>query len=216
MSLPASFTTVTPFSKLLALVLFITLPLIAFYFGTSYGKSVNITSSLPNTCPRLASGVSTCVAQSKCSDEAKQCPDGSYVFRGKPQCTFAACPSLKSDNKAPLPTNIAKKGTLKQTQIATMLSQKTGIPGLNLIITYTNDQQNTQNVKEDTIAYDGGTYSNRDDSIKGRWIAAKINGNWNVTSLSSGIPKCSDVNPYYYPKTLVPACKDTQGNITAR
>ncbi len=31
-----------------------------------------------------------------CSQEAKQCPDGSYVGRAGPNCEFTACPTLSS------------------------------------------------------------------------------------------------------------------------
>jgi hypothetical protein len=216
MPLPTSLTTVTPFSRLLALALFIILPITAFYFGTSYGKSLTPKAQSTALCPKLTPEASTCMNKSTCSDEAKECPDGSYVFREQPNCNFAACPSLKTIGKVTPGANMPKNGATKQTQIAALLSQKTGIPQLELIITYINDAQTIEDTKENTAAYDGGTYSNKENSVKGRWIAAKINGSWNVTSLSTGIPKCSDVNPYYYPKTLVPACKDAKGNITAR
>lgn len=36
MKLPKSWTTVTPFSRMLALILFISLPIFAFWFGTKY------------------------------------------------------------------------------------------------------------------------------------------------------------------------------------
>jgi hypothetical protein len=184
--------------------------------GTSYGKSITTTPPKAAMCPKIAPGTATCVSTTTCSDEAKECPDGSYVFKEQPNCNFAACPSLKTTGKVTPAMKLPKNGATKQTQITALLSQKTGIPQLDLIITYINDAQTTEDTKENTTAYDGGTYSNKNGSIKGRWIAAKINGSWNVTSLSTGIPKCSDVNPYYYPKTLVPACKDTKDNITAR
>ena len=39
-----------------------------------------------------------------CTQEAKQCPDGSYVGRVLPECTFAACPG---------PTSTQSMGTLQ-------------------------------------------------------------------------------------------------------
>lgn len=44
MKLPESFTTVTPQSKLIALILFVSLPFIGFYFGLRYGQSLSIPS----------------------------------------------------------------------------------------------------------------------------------------------------------------------------
>ncbi len=50
MKLPQSFTTVTPLSKVLALILFISLPFIGFYLGYQYG-SILIVNNIPNTVP---------------------------------------------------------------------------------------------------------------------------------------------------------------------
>lgn len=208
MPLPRSFTTVTPFSRLLAVILLVSLPLLAFYLGITYGKSDGTNRQITPSCPSLGSGGS-CATQKPCSDEAKQCQDGSYVFREQPSCMFAACPSLKTNGNATTAATLPKNGTTKENQIAMLLSRKTGIPQLDLILTYKNDADNK-------TTYDGGTYSSKKGAIYGRWIAAKINGNWQVTSLSTGIPLCSDVNPYYYPKELVPACKTDTGDITAR
>ncbi|MBP9719541.1 MAG: hypothetical protein KBD46_03650 [Candidatus Levybacteria bacterium] len=210
MPLPASFTTITPFSKVLALVLFVVIPLITLYMGIVYGRSVNTSPEIiPAVCPKMVDDVATCVKQTTCSDEAKECPDGSFVFRRNPDCTFAACPSLKIEGKATPAAPIPKNGATKENQITALLSQKTGIPQLDLIILYKNESDNKN-------LYDGGTYTSKKDSVNGRWIAAKINGNWNVTSISIGVPLCTDVTPYFYPKDLVPACKDAKGNISAR
>jgi hypothetical protein len=40
-----------------------------------------------------------------CTQEAKQCPDGSYVGRIGPNCEFAACPSTNATNTVN-PTNV--------------------------------------------------------------------------------------------------------------
>ncbi len=49
MTLPQSFTTVTPLSKTLALLLFITLPIIAFVLGMNYQRSIySQLSTFPN------------------------------------------------------------------------------------------------------------------------------------------------------------------------
>lgn len=38
-----------------------------------------------------------------CTQEAKQCPDGSYVSRSGSKCEFAACPEAKATSSPPLP-----------------------------------------------------------------------------------------------------------------
>lgn len=43
-----------------------------------------------------------------CTQEAKQCPDGSYVGRSGPQCQFADCPSVVVP-----PTSSVQTGTLQ-------------------------------------------------------------------------------------------------------
>jgi len=55
-----------------------------------------------------------------CTQEAKQCPDGSYVSRTGPNCEFAPCPTAqcKTDNDCPQPTCSAPVGTYAPTCIA--------------------------------------------------------------------------------------------------
>lgn len=38
-----------------------------------------------------------------CAQDAKMCPDGSYVARTGPHCEMAACPSIKADGNRPGP-----------------------------------------------------------------------------------------------------------------
>lgn len=40
-----------------------------------------------------------------CTQEAKQCPDGSYVGRTGPNCEFAACPAIKSISQSEIPAD---------------------------------------------------------------------------------------------------------------
>lgn len=48
MKLPTSLTTVTPFSKFIALILFITLPFVSFLFGMSYQQKINSAVQVSN------------------------------------------------------------------------------------------------------------------------------------------------------------------------
>ena len=83
MPLPKSFTTVTPLSKTLALILFILLPFMGFYAGMKFQQSMEPTGEFPRPI------------QQACTQEAKICPDGSAVGRTGPQCEFSPCPSPK-------------------------------------------------------------------------------------------------------------------------
>lgn len=66
--------------KILALLLFITLPIITFVFGINYQNIVDNFNSV-------------LTQQKGCTLEAKICPDGSAVGRQLPNCEFAPCPT---------------------------------------------------------------------------------------------------------------------------
>lgn len=84
MNLPKELTTVTPLSKAIALILFVSLPIIGFIFGMNYqaGAYDNLIKLAPTGEP---------VA---CTMEAKICPDGTAVGRTPPSCEFDACPPV--------------------------------------------------------------------------------------------------------------------------
>jgi len=81
MSLPKELTTVTPVSKTIALIMFITLPIMAFLFGMNYQNTVNDYKNLITPTQKV------------CTEEAKICPDGSAVGRTGPNCEFTPCPT---------------------------------------------------------------------------------------------------------------------------
>lgn len=83
MRLSRELTTVTVFSKTLALVLFFTLPIFAFTFGMNYE---NILAKFND---KVIAG------RNACTEEAKICSDGSTVARTGPQCEFAPCPAME-------------------------------------------------------------------------------------------------------------------------
>lgn len=85
--LPKSLTTVTTFSKILAMILFITLPFLGFYLGMRYNEGIQVKTNSNNPT------VTTRPSSKACTQEAKQCPDGSYVSRTGPNCEFSPCPS---------------------------------------------------------------------------------------------------------------------------
>jgi hypothetical protein len=83
MNLPKELTTVTPVSKIVALIMFITLPIIAFFFGMRYQTLLNAP-----------------VARQACTEEAKLCPDGvTSVARSGPNCEFDPCPLVENSPK---------------------------------------------------------------------------------------------------------------------
>lgn len=81
MPLPKELTKVTPLSKKLALIVFITLPILAFLLGMRYQRMLGDNEA--NIPP---------AGQKGCTLEAKICPDGSTVGRVGPNCEFAPCP----------------------------------------------------------------------------------------------------------------------------
>jgi|SRR5579872_653347 len=73
MKLPKSMTTVTTFSKTLALILFVVLPFLGFYLGTLYQKNVDtisVNQQKLQPLPKAKTG-------SKCQSNS-QCPSGQY------------------------------------------------------------------------------------------------------------------------------------------
>lgn len=83
-------TTVTPLSKMVALLVFITLPIAAFLFGMQY-QLILTEQTLP--LPIVPIAVSPTAEPVGCMAEARMCPDGSVVGRSGPNCEFAACPT---------------------------------------------------------------------------------------------------------------------------
>lgn len=199
-----SFTTVTPLSKLLALICFILFPFIGFYLGMQYNKMLTKPYAMP--VMKATKSQSSCTTQNTCPDDAKVCSDGTYVFRKSPKCEFALCPNEKP-KVTPLSLDEIKKAGSKDEQIILQVSHKSGIPKENLIMT-------TKNIKNDEFA--GGSYTEKTNDALSWWVAAKKDDVWLVTALGSGTPSCADINPYKYPNTVVPACKDAQDNIIKR
>jgi hypothetical protein len=85
--LPKSLTTVTTFSKILAMALFIALPFLGFYLGMKYQEGLLVKTDLNNSTTTTKS------SSRACTMEAKLCSDGSYVSRTGPNCEFSPCPN---------------------------------------------------------------------------------------------------------------------------
>lgn len=88
MQLPKELTTVTTVSKIVALVMFITIPVIAFLFGMRYQAIITNQSVIP---PLVVSPSPEPVG---CTMDAKICPDGTAVGRIAPDCEFEKCPPI--------------------------------------------------------------------------------------------------------------------------
>lgn len=87
--LPGYLTTVTRFSKFLALILFILLPILGFSYGRHYQNRIN---NFKTIFPSPPEGTA-------CTLEAKLCPDGSAVGREPPDCEFAPCPPVNEETQ---------------------------------------------------------------------------------------------------------------------
>lgn len=112
MALSKTFTTITPFSKLLSIFLFLSLPFVGFYLGMLFQQSITpqypplqydpATLAKPvKTNPvvndPIRAGESSPGTNANngnavmCPQDAKQCADGSWVGRTGPNCDFV-CP----------------------------------------------------------------------------------------------------------------------------
>ncbi|OGK19853.1 hypothetical protein A3C23_04070 [Candidatus Roizmanbacteria bacterium RIFCSPHIGHO2_02_FULL_37_13b] len=84
MEVPRELNTVTHISKIMALILFILLPIISFLWGMKYQRMLN-------------GEVSNFPVQKACTMEAKICPNGTAVGRSGPNCEFNPCPIVKTE-----------------------------------------------------------------------------------------------------------------------
>lgn len=89
MTLPKELTTVTTLSKAVALIMFITLPIVTFLYGMRYQALL-----LENNVTQIQA-ISPTPEPIGCTEEAKMCPDGSAVGRVGPDCEFEECPQIK-------------------------------------------------------------------------------------------------------------------------
>lgn len=86
MKLPKELTTIIRLSKYLAMVVFIALPIVGFLLGMRYQEMMDLANKQKTA--------------SSCTEDAKICPDGSYVGRQLPTCDFAPCPNVSTDPTA--------------------------------------------------------------------------------------------------------------------
>lgn len=84
-----AFNTVTPLSKGLAFIMFVTFPFVGFYMGMQYQKTIDkplMKETVKDTpIPPPGEGIA-------CTMEVLECPDGTYVGRVGPNCEFDKCP----------------------------------------------------------------------------------------------------------------------------
>lgn len=96
MQLPKELTTVTPLSKVMALILFISLPIITFLFGMNYQATL---MSQNNVGSPKVTAISPTPEPVACTMDARICPDGTAVGRVAPDCEFEKCPGATGDEK---------------------------------------------------------------------------------------------------------------------
>lgn len=83
-----SWNTVTTFSKITALVLFVMFPVIGFYLGVWYQEKLDKPLIQQSSKGEI----------SACAMDRKKCADGSYVMRMGPHREYAKCPEEKAMN----------------------------------------------------------------------------------------------------------------------
>ena len=89
-NLPKQLTTVTPFSKVLAIVLFILFPFIGFLSGMQYQSLLGTSEISPMPPSIFPPPIEESIA---CPMDLKTCSDGSFVGRTPPRCEFRPCPT---------------------------------------------------------------------------------------------------------------------------
>lgn len=90
--LPKELTTVTPVSKIVALIMFTMLPIVAFIFGMRYQMMLS-EQTFPAPTPMT---VSPTLEPIGCTLDVKICADGTAVGRIPPKCEFETCPTSQS------------------------------------------------------------------------------------------------------------------------
>jgi plastocyanin len=141
--------------------------------GCSSSPAYNPTPSSPvtnNQTPTTNNGVSPTPNQVVCTQDAKQCPDGSYVSRIPPNCDFAACPSVPAtppppinqppatNNPAPLPTKASVSISNFSFNPATLTVKK------GTRVTWTNNDSVGHTVTADNGSGPGSGLLNNGDS----------------------------------------------------
>jgi hypothetical protein len=98
MPLPKSWTTVTPLSKTIAMILFILFPFIGFSAGMRYQQKLDETKKYEEQLQQLSptpyptvTPSSSAAEPKMCTQDAMQCSSGVWVGRTGPNCEFV-CP----------------------------------------------------------------------------------------------------------------------------
>jgi len=138
MKLPKELITVTPLSKFLAMILFVSLPVVGFLLGMRHQQIISSPSIITNyptptpssesgsgcyyienseaACPKKDCGkILICPTPTQiifCPEDIKTCPDGSYVIRQQPNCEFAPCPTSSKSTCPTPPTCSAGKSLI--------------------------------------------------------------------------------------------------------
>jgi hypothetical protein len=78
-----------------------------------------------------------------------------------------------------------------------------------------------ENVIEVTVSQKSGNFAKGLVGAKGEmgggyWIAVKENGSWTIVFDGQATPECALINPYNFPRAMVPECLDAAGNPVTR
>src|SRR3989344_6103492 len=85
----------------IGLLLLLLIPLGGYFLYTQFGSSKAVPSPTPTP------------SQTACAQDAKECPDGSFVSRTGPNCEFAECPKENETADWKTYTNSASKYSVK-------------------------------------------------------------------------------------------------------
>jgi hypothetical protein len=161
---------------------------VAWYFILQ-NKAQNQLSS-PTPTPTLTSQPD----QKVCTQEVKECPDGSFVGRTGPNCEFTPCPppsSSKADDEKAIKEAILKKLNSNEFEMKVTISQLTD-------------------------KYAKGSVVDKEGIGGGYFIAAKTKSGWVIVHDGQANPTCAQLAPYDFPKDMVPECLDQNSNVVKR
>lgn len=82
-------------------------PMPPLFGGGSYNTGAGVTYDSGQTVSNNNSFGPGSLTSEVCSQEAKRCPDGSYVTRSGPSCAFAACPTSTNNNTSGTDSGVA-------------------------------------------------------------------------------------------------------------
>lgn len=139
--------------------------------------------------------------QAGCTQDAKLCPDGTYVSRTGPNCEFSPCPIHESTSSA------TQTHDLDLIKMACAKTTKDDISKIVLTI--------SEN-KKYTGQFATGSYGVQGEAGGGIYLASKMGNYWVCPFIGNGNALCSEIDPYKFPTDLMENCIDKNGVLINR